>query len=168
MPSAALAFRASCGCFHAVFIAFMCERAKEKAALRFAKLTPRSRLDGVTLGLTLVYLFWGSLLLRCGDIEQNPGPESPAPKATRQSTLKARMTSSSRSASSDRSDNNTTNSGEASPSPVLDPPSMTDIWAKLVATETTMKSIPTIERKMEEVRQRFISFTTTSPVCPRR
>ncbi|XP_076454451.1 uncharacterized protein LOC143289336 [Babylonia areolata] len=46
--------------------------------------TVRSRPAGVLLGMTLVYLFWGAnlfqrrgdfdLLLRCRDIESNPGP----------------------------------------------------------------------------------------------
>ncbi|KAL8578828.1 hypothetical protein ACOMHN_022121 [Nucella lapillus] len=34
----------------------------------------KRRRDGVVFGCTLTYLFWGSLLLRCGDVETNPGP----------------------------------------------------------------------------------------------
>ncbi|KAL8586702.1 hypothetical protein ACOMHN_038688 [Nucella lapillus] len=37
-------------------------------------LTLHSRTDGVALGLLLSLLFWGGLLLRCGDVEQNPEP----------------------------------------------------------------------------------------------
>ena len=41
--------------------------------MKIAIVILKSRVDGVTLGLLLSYLFWGSLL-QCGDVEQNPGP----------------------------------------------------------------------------------------------
>ncbi|KAL8613557.1 hypothetical protein ACOMHN_021976 [Nucella lapillus] len=54
-------------------------------------LTPRTRMDGVTLGLLLSLLFWGGLLLRCGDVEKNPGPRDPSARQSRwaSSELKA-------------------------------------------------------------------------------
>eukprot|EP00745_Piridium_sociabile_P000173 TRINITY_DN101275_c0_g1_i2.p1 TRINITY_DN101275_c0_g1~~TRINITY_DN101275_c0_g1_i2.p1 ORF type:complete len:124 (+),score=19.45 TRINITY_DN101275_c0_g1_i2:179-550(+) len=77
MPSSAVHFRAVCGSFLPVYIGFMFKRAKEKAALRIAIVTLRRRVDGVIFGMLLTYFFWGSLLLRCGDIESNPGPPAP-------------------------------------------------------------------------------------------
>ena len=76
MPSAAVDFRAVCGCFLPVYINFMVNRAKLKAAMKIAIVSLKSRVDGVMLGLLLVYLFWGSLLLQCGDVELNPGPST--------------------------------------------------------------------------------------------
>ncbi|XP_076437367.1 uncharacterized protein LOC143276635 [Babylonia areolata] len=74
IPSAPLVFRATCGSFVPVFLAFMLKRARQKAAMRVAILSLRGRTDGVTLGLLLTLIFWGGLLLKCGDVEQNPGP----------------------------------------------------------------------------------------------
>ena len=74
MPASALAFRAVCGCFVSVFVAFMLKRASLKAAMRQRVLTPRNRLHGVMVGLLLFLLFFGNLLHQCGDVELNPGP----------------------------------------------------------------------------------------------
>lgn len=59
-----------------VFLLFMFKRAKEKAAMQIRTLVLRSRANGVVVGLLLVYLFWGSLIYQCGDVERNPGPAS--------------------------------------------------------------------------------------------
>ena len=161
MPSSALSFRASCGCFQPIFMAFMLRRAKEKAAMRIAMLRPRSRLHGVALGLTLVYLFWDSLILRCGDVEQNPGPTDPqvTPKETRQTTLKNRMSSSSssssRPASADRTgrkDSAVKDSGQTPPPPPTEsPPWLTDIVTKLQAMETNISTLPSLHSKVSDV-----------------
>ena len=50
----------------------MCKRAKEKVAMRYAMLKLTGRVDGALTGLLLTYFFWGSFLLRCGDVESNP------------------------------------------------------------------------------------------------
>ena len=57
MPSVALDFKAVCGCFLPVFINFMVKRAKLKAAMKIAIVSLKTRVDGVMLGLPLVYLF---------------------------------------------------------------------------------------------------------------
>ena len=85
MPSAAVDFRAVCGCFLAVYINFMVKRAKLKVAMKIAIVSLKTRVDGDMLGLLLVYLFWGSLLLLivqelCESRGGRPGlpvPESP-------------------------------------------------------------------------------------------
>ena len=74
MPLEALDFRAVCGCFLPVYINFVMKRAKLKAVVKIAIVSLKTRVDGVMLGLLLVYLFWGSLLLQCGEVELNPGP----------------------------------------------------------------------------------------------
>ncbi|KAL8561518.1 hypothetical protein ACOMHN_057212 [Nucella lapillus] len=85
MPAVPLLFRARCGSFVAVFIAFMFRRAKKKAELQCRTLRVRNRLDGVIVGLTLSVIFFSNLLMQCGDIESNPGP--PKPANTRQTRL---------------------------------------------------------------------------------
>ena len=68
----------------------MFKRAKEKVAMRYAMLKLTGRVDGALSGLPLTYFFWGSFLLRCGDVESNPGPNPPQ---TRESMKQTRLTS---------------------------------------------------------------------------
>eukprot|EP00745_Piridium_sociabile_P029148 TRINITY_DN47464_c1_g1_i4.p1 TRINITY_DN47464_c1_g1~~TRINITY_DN47464_c1_g1_i4.p1 ORF type:complete len:325 (-),score=61.62 TRINITY_DN47464_c1_g1_i4:364-1338(-) len=74
MPSAPLLFRVACGGFLPVYISFMSNRAKFKAAMFQRVLTLRSRTDGVMTGVLLFLLYMGNLIHQCGDIELNPGP----------------------------------------------------------------------------------------------
>ena len=98
MPSAALDFRAVFGCFLPVFINFMVKRAKLKAAMKIAIVSLKTRVDGVMLGLFLVYLFWGSLLLQCGDVDLKPGPKH------KDSMRQTRLTSGGNAATTEKSD----------------------------------------------------------------
>ena len=77
-----------------VYNNFMAKRSKLKAAMKIAIVILKSRVDGVTLGLLLSYLFWGSLLLQCDDVEQNPGPTD--------NMRQTRLTSGSRAATTER------------------------------------------------------------------
>ena len=77
MPEVALAFRAVCGGFVPVFIAFMFRRFLMRRAMYFRPLKMYYRRDGVAVGLLLAYLYLGVFLHRCGDVELNPGPISP-------------------------------------------------------------------------------------------
>lgn len=76
MPSSAVDYRSVCGRFLPVFVSFMTKRAKESVANRIGILRIRGKVSGATVGLLLSYLFWAShlCLLRCGDVESNPGP----------------------------------------------------------------------------------------------
>ena len=75
MPSSSpCAFRAVCGAFTATLICILTRKADARLAARVKVVTVRSKTQGVIVGWTLVLLFWGSLLLRCGDVETNPGP----------------------------------------------------------------------------------------------
>ena len=76
MPSAALDFRVRCGGFVAIFIHFMAKRARLKLAMRIRVLRVRTRATGVMVGLVLHVFFFSDLLLRCGDVETNPGPKN--------------------------------------------------------------------------------------------
>ena len=81
MPSGNLDFRSVCGRFVSVFMVFISKRAMAAKRNRYNVLKLKSTLDGVTCGLLLSILFWGSnLLLQCRDVELNPGP----PKAERE------------------------------------------------------------------------------------
>eukprot|EP00745_Piridium_sociabile_P021834 TRINITY_DN3372_c0_g4_i2.p2 TRINITY_DN3372_c0_g4~~TRINITY_DN3372_c0_g4_i2.p2 ORF type:complete len:248 (-),score=27.65 TRINITY_DN3372_c0_g4_i2:1071-1814(-) len=141
MPSAPLAFRATCGSFIPVFMSFMTKRARERADMRVAMLRPRTRLDGVTLGLLLTYIFWGSLLYRCGDVEQNPGPidDRKTLKQTRLSTSRLRGATDRTGSSSD--------SVQTTSSPLE--PSRTDLMEMLQEMNSTMNC------KFNEMDSRF-------------
>ncbi|KAL8590131.1 hypothetical protein ACOMHN_010326 [Nucella lapillus] len=77
MPEAALVFRVRCGSFHPVYLSFMAKRARRKVAMRNYVITLRTRLTGVMAGLVLSVFFYSDLILRCGDVELNPGPTKP-------------------------------------------------------------------------------------------
>ena len=87
MPAEPLSFRPKCGCFVAVFVAFMLRRAKNKVKIRTLKLLTLQA--GVTVGLLLAQIFFCNLLQRCGDVESNPGPPKADPKL-RQTRLSAK------------------------------------------------------------------------------
>ena len=78
MPSASLDFRAICGSFVFTYIGFMYRRAKFRLTTRVRVLTASSRLKGVMVGLILTVFFTEDLLLRCGDVERNPGQSQTA------------------------------------------------------------------------------------------
>ena len=74
MPAQALSFRAVCGCFHPILINILGRKATLYAAKNMKVLMLRTRAEGCILGCVLTLMFWGSLLLRAGDVETNPGP----------------------------------------------------------------------------------------------
>ncbi|KAL8614544.1 hypothetical protein ACOMHN_065731 [Nucella lapillus] len=74
MPEVALGFRAIYGGFLPVFLAFMGRRAIYRKSMFLRTLKLSKRLDSVTVGLLLAYLYLGVFLPRCGDVEVNPGP----------------------------------------------------------------------------------------------
>ena len=75
MPAEILAFRATCGLFLPVFMDFMRKRAVQNMKMRIVVLSCHNRMQGILCGFLISYMFWGSLLLmRCGDVESNPGP----------------------------------------------------------------------------------------------
>ena len=83
MPCASLDFRAISGRFVFTYIGFVHRRAKFRLTTRVRVLTASSRLKGVMVELILTVFFTGDLLLRCGDVERNPGPKSDNMRQTR-------------------------------------------------------------------------------------
>lgn len=143
MPSAAVNFRAVCGCFLPVYTTFMLKRAIRKHAMRIAIVKLRRRVDGVTFGLLLSYLFWGSLLLQCGDIESNPGPNPPQSKDKMRQTRLASAGAGGTRASMENPGNP---QGGASSQPVKEP-TLTDVMSMLQALGNRMDS------KLDEVKE---------------
>ena len=132
MPSAALDFRAVCGCFLPVFINFMVKRTKLKAAMKIAIVSLKTRVHGVMLGLLLVYLFWGSLLLQCGDMELNPGPTH------KDSMRQTRLTSGGNAATTERTDGPQNTPSKAAAS--TKEPTLSDVMTALQTMNSTMIS----------------------------
>eukprot|EP00745_Piridium_sociabile_P010281 TRINITY_DN17167_c0_g1_i2.p1 TRINITY_DN17167_c0_g1~~TRINITY_DN17167_c0_g1_i2.p1 ORF type:complete len:326 (-),score=71.93 TRINITY_DN17167_c0_g1_i2:584-1561(-) len=129
MPSAALDFRHRCGGFLWVYVNFMTKRARFKLAMRVRVLKVRTRLTGVMVGLILTVFFYGDFLLRCGDVETNPGP----PKLSNLRQTRLNSDSASRRVSTERS----------GPDPCTSTP----------AKELTLQDVMnTLTSKMEEVR----------------
>ncbi|KAL8600793.1 hypothetical protein ACOMHN_055988 [Nucella lapillus] len=120
MPSATVEFRVVCCQFLPVYMNFMMKRAVKKSALRIAIVTPHRRVDAVMFGFLLSYLFWGSLLLQCGHVESNPGPNPSKRKdSLRQTQLFSRESSRSRSASREKVDD---------PQPTASAPPVTELF----------------------------------------
>ncbi|KAL8592160.1 hypothetical protein ACOMHN_033531 [Nucella lapillus] len=86
MPEAALVFRVRCVSFHHVYL--MAKKARWKVAMRINVITLRARLTGVMAGLVLSVFFYSDIILRCGDVELNPGPTKPG-SSLRQGWLKS-------------------------------------------------------------------------------
>ena len=160
MPSVPLTFRSSCGCFVAVFQIFMAKRARLKAVMRIAMLTPRTRADGAVLGLLLTLTFWGGFLMQCGDVESNPGPDR---DALRQTTLTTSGGSRSRSVSAGRG---SSSGSSQTTSPPLQQLSLEDLMTKLDSMENTIKSTDArteameskFDSKLDEFKREFSSL----------
>eukprot|EP00745_Piridium_sociabile_P000177 TRINITY_DN101275_c0_g1_i6.p1 TRINITY_DN101275_c0_g1~~TRINITY_DN101275_c0_g1_i6.p1 ORF type:complete len:220 (+),score=48.22 TRINITY_DN101275_c0_g1_i6:179-838(+) len=147
MPSSAVHFRAVCGSFLPVYIGFMFKRAKEKAALRIAIVTLRRRVDGVIFGMLLTYFFWGSFLLRCGDVESNPGPPAP-PTSYTDAVRKTRLST----AGANRK--GSTDKASDSPSPSAGEPTLRDVMATLTDMRQQMGThFNELKQDVQDLRQ---------------
>ncbi|KAL8564100.1 hypothetical protein ACOMHN_034577 [Nucella lapillus] len=137
MPEAALVFRVRCGSFHPVYLSFMAKRAKRKVAMRINVITLRTRLTSVMTGLVLSVFFYSDLILRCGDVELNPGLTKPG-SSLRQGRLKS--FSAERRASTD----------QATP-PDREPTAAhtSDSDAKVISLQDIMSQLVRIETKFE-------------------
>ena len=150
MPSSPLDFRSPCGCFVPVFMTFMFKRAKEKKAAMKKTLVVRSRATGVMFGLLLVYLYWGSLIYQCGDLELNPGPgpgpaPAPGPKDNMRQTRLA-SAGAGGTASLDKTGNQPGSASTPTTSKVKEP-TLSDVMQKLSMMSSSM------DTKFEEVKK---------------
>eukprot|EP00745_Piridium_sociabile_P036491 TRINITY_DN65635_c0_g1_i5.p1 TRINITY_DN65635_c0_g1~~TRINITY_DN65635_c0_g1_i5.p1 ORF type:complete len:347 (+),score=67.10 TRINITY_DN65635_c0_g1_i5:180-1220(+) len=165
MPSSAVQFRGVCGSFLATYINFMSKRAEKKLASRVAMLRLSRRVDGVTFGFVLSYLFWGGILLRCGDIETNPGPPAPpAPPAhsnVKDSKMQTRLSTTGglRKVSVEK-----TSHPGASASPSRSQPTLSDIMASLSALTDQVgsmnSSLNELKNEVHELREDYAALTT--------
>ena len=89
MPaSSPISFRSACGRFVFTLMNILTRKANIKIAARMKVVVLQSKMQGVVLGWAMVMMFWGSLLMQCGDVESNPGPGSnDASKTSRQTRL---------------------------------------------------------------------------------
>ncbi|KAL8613828.1 hypothetical protein ACOMHN_029685 [Nucella lapillus] len=106
-------------------------------------LTPRSK----TLGLLLTLMFWGGLLLQCGDIEQNPGPRRYSVKNSKLST--GRRGSGDLVSGSD--------SGQTTPAP-YEEPTMSEVMAMLHSIDSRCDRL---EKAMKDPDQQVNSLQST-------
>ena len=100
--------------------------------MKIAIVSLKTRVHGVMLGLLLVYLFWGSLLLQCGDVELNPGPTH------KDSMRQTRLTSGGNAATAEKTDGpqNTPSKTAAS----TKEPTFSDVMTTLQTMNSTMTS----------------------------
>eukprot|EP00745_Piridium_sociabile_P031717 TRINITY_DN52698_c0_g1_i5.p1 TRINITY_DN52698_c0_g1~~TRINITY_DN52698_c0_g1_i5.p1 ORF type:complete len:344 (+),score=84.28 TRINITY_DN52698_c0_g1_i5:194-1225(+) len=146
MPSGQLEFRARCGCFLPLFQFFMLKRARKCAAMQQKTLKIRTVTGGVIVGCLLTYLFWGSFLLQCGDVEVNPGPP-------RKDTLRQTSLTGGRRDSTEKTGSKTT-STPTTPQPAAEP-SLLDVMAMLQAMTT---KFDTMEGKLDAMEGKFNSM----------
>ena len=137
MPSAALDFRSCCGNFHHVYVAFMTKRAQLAKAMRYCALHVRTKLEGVMVGLVLVTFLTSDLLLRAGNIETNPGPDTKDTGRTVQTRLTA---AGGRSGSSDRRNSAASET------------TLNDVMSKLLSMDSSMNAMnQTMNSKLDQV-----------------
>jgi DNA repair exonuclease SbcCD ATPase subunit len=119
----------------------MAKRARLAKDMRCPVLRVRTRMQGVMVGLVLVVFLTGDLLLRAGNIETNPGPDSKDIGRTVQTRLTA---AGGRSGSGDRR-----NSANAAGSE----PTLNDVMSKLIAMDASMNAMnSTMNTKLDQVR----------------
>ncbi|KAK7095597.1 hypothetical protein V1264_004987 [Littorina saxatilis] len=115
--------------------------------MRIVVLSCSNRLQGILCGALLSYMFWGSLLLiRCGDVEMNPGPgpatsEEKVTRQTRQST------------SADRH-GNATQGNNTFPTPKE--PTLADVMMKLNGMDMSMNGkLDKVKNDVQDIKEHF-------------
>ena len=147
MPAGPLDFRPKCGSFFFVFLAFMDKRVGEVIAMRVRVLTVRTRSEGVMVGLVLAVLWTNDLLMRCGDVEQNPGPLTNE-KDLRQPQRTTRQSSADRRAP-------TPNRAEAGAGKE---PTLTDVMASIQTLNASLES------KFEDLKSEVVDIKNSHAI----
>ena len=128
----------------------MFKRAKEKIAMRNAMLKLTGRVDGALAGLLLTYFFWGSFLLRCGDVESNPGPNPPQ---TRESMKQTRLTSASSSGRRASVEQSTTTSQHEKDATIA------DVMSMIQSFKTSMDTrFDDMKQDMQNLREDYVAM----------
>lgn len=146
MPTTATQHRATTGAFVPTLIALLACRA-EKFKQRFRLCRPlvlRTPGVGILMGLMLAHFSFGILLLRCGDVEANPGP-----KKTVQSTL-----TSGKGADTSRRDSVTMTTAGGKDAAAEGDISLRDVMNGLQAINSRMESLDSkFDTKLDGLRQ---------------
>jgi exosome complex exonuclease DIS3/RRP44 len=158
MPSGPVDFRVSCGTFVFVYVAFMGKRAKrarQDAELRRRFIRPRTRLEGVFVGLVLSIFLTSDLLLRVGNVETNPGPVEGREGAR---SVQTRLTAAAggRAASS----------GAERRASTTKEPTLGDLMAKLTSMETSMHTnFGQVREDFQEMKNEVIRLSKEVQNC---
>jgi FtsZ-binding cell division protein ZapB len=149
MPAGPVDFRSRCGQFVFVYIGFMGKRARLAREMRFRTLRPRTRLEGVVVGLVLAIFLTSDLLMRAGNVETNPGPDVKEGGRTVQTRLTA---SGGRSASTGSAD-------RTSGTKATLQPSMSDLMAKLMSMEAGInENIDQVRTDVNDMREEVVTL----------
>jgi len=123
--------------------------------MRIRVVSLKSRTSGLLFGFALSYLFWGSLLLiRCGDVEQNPGPGEKNAEKSATSTSNMRQTRLGTATSKERASSAGNRSAMSSPAPPSSPAAsqnltLADVMLKLNGMDMSMNN--KLDGVLEEV-----------------
>jgi predicted RNase H-like nuclease (RuvC/YqgF family) len=122
-------------------MAFMSKRELFARSMRCNVLHIRTKLQGVIVGLVLVVFLTSDLLLRAGNIETNPGPDSKDSGRT----VQTRLTSAGgRTGTTERRNSNAAAS---------DSPSLSDVMSKLMSMDSSMQAMNmSMNSKMDQVK----------------
>jgi FtsZ-binding cell division protein ZapB len=149
MPAGQVDFRSCCGLFVFVFLGFMAKRARQARDMRYRFLRPRTRLEGLMVGLVLVVFLTSDLLLRAGNVETNPGPDGKDGART----VQTRLTSGGRAASASSADRRT------SASKATLEPSLSDLMAKLTSMEAGINdNINQVREDVSVMREEVVNL----------
>ena len=114
--------------------------------MRKRSLTPRDRVTGVLVGFVLVYLYWGSLLYQCGDVELNPGPGSSRQDSSMRQTSLASVGAGCRlNMDKPASNTSTSSAGEN-----LKDPTLKDVMETLQSMNSKFDDVKEDVREMKE------------------
>ena len=141
-------YRASIGGFHFVFCSFMTRRAANAKERLMKTLRLRGVWDAVIIGCLVTYMFWGSLLAGCGDVESNPGPnpddtntESRPMRQTRLHSVAGGVGGGGKDRPGNAAANTSKVGAGASPLRSAPQPTLTDVMMKLTSMDNNMSTL---------------------------
>jgi outer membrane murein-binding lipoprotein Lpp len=130
-------------------MAFMAKRERFVRSMRCNVLHIRTKLQGVIVGLALVVFLTSDLLLRAGNIETNPGPDTKDSGRTVQTRLTA---AGGRTGSTERRNSNAAAS---------DSPTLSDVMSKLMSMDSSMHAMNlSMNSKMDQVTEEIKQMRT--------
>jgi exosome complex exonuclease DIS3/RRP44 len=132
----------------------MGKRARQAAELRQRVIRPRTRLEGVFVGLVLSIFLTSDLLLRAGNVETNPGPVEGREGAR---SVQTRLTASGGRAASSGAERRASTNKE---------PTLGDLMSKLVSMETSMHTnFDQVREDFQVIKNEVISLSKEVQNC---